>query len=243
MVLMGAFMRVLVRTIMAASLIMADAAQAASLTATQGGQQAETQVTPYEARLKNILDRDEKSWKRLSASICAGCGAPPPPLEIANATPSYVRAQREAAAAPPPPATTASKHAARPASVQSAALREYEGARTRVVRSSSTHVRLTAKARRYARYARLRLIRHQRRLALLQAQRRHALLAARAQQTAHRVRVAGLGLGGSEREEARFGDERRPVPLPPERPDMLCADDRGVATTGFRPSSACVSPR
>lgn len=227
-------MRIFIRTIMAASLIMADAAQAASLTVAQGGRQAENQVTPYEARLKNILDRDEKSWKRLSASICAGCGAPPPPLEIASATPSYVRARREAAAAAPSPTTTASTSVTRPASVQSAALREYEGTPSRTVRSKPNHIRLTAKARRYARYARLRMIRHQRRLALLQAQRRHALHAARAQHTAHRVRLAALGFSGSERVEAHSGDERRPVPLPPQRPDTLCADNRGILTTDGR---------
>jgi hypothetical protein len=242
MVLAGASMRVLVRTIMAASLIMADAAQAASLTATQGGRQAENQVTPYEARLKNILDRDEKSWKRLSASICAGCGAPPAPLEIAHATPLHVQAHREAAAAKPRPEMAASTSTNQPASVQSAALREYEGARTRAVRSKLNHARLTAQARRYARYARLRMIRHQRRLALLQAQRRHALHTARAQHTAHRVKVAALGLGGPEREGARFGDERRPIPLPPERPNTLCADDRGLAMTGAR-SSMCAGSR
>lgn len=235
-------MRVLVRTVMAASLIMADAAQAASLAAPHGGGEAgKQQLTPYEARMTNILDRDEKSWKRLSASICTGCGSPPPPLEIARATPSYVRAQREAAAATSSPATTTSPSAERPASVQSAALREYEGERTRAVRSKPNHVRLTARARRYARYAHLRMLRHQRRLALLQAQkRRHALLASRAHRHAHRVRLAALEFGTSEREGAHSGDERRPVPLPPPRPDTLCADDRGLAAAGGRPS-ACIS--
>ena len=221
---------------------MADAAQAASLTATPSGRQAENQVTPYEARLRGILERDEKSWKRLSASICAGCGAAPPASETANTVPLYVRAQRETAAVKPAPVTTASTSGIRPASVQSAALREYEGAPTRVVRSKPNHVRSTARARRYARYARLRMIRHQRRLALLQAQRRHARLAAQAQHTAHRVRVAGLAeVPGSG--TGYPGGERRPTPLPPQRPDTLCADNRELATTGFRPSSVCVSPR
>lgn len=236
-------MRLLIRVTMAASLITADAAQAASLTAAQGRREAENQVTSYDARLKGILDRDEKTWQRVSASICTGCGSPPPPLEIARATPLYVPAQRDAAAVTPSPETTASTSAARLASVRSAALKEYEGGHTRVVRSKLSYVRLTARARRYARYARLRMIRHQKRLALLQAQRKHALLAARAQHHAHRVRLASLGFGGSEHEEARSGDERRPVPLPPPRPDMLCADDRGLATAGGRSSSACVGPR
>lgn len=241
-------MRIFIRTLMAASLIMADAAQAASLAAPRvRGEARQEQATPYETRMTNILDRDEKTWKRLSASICAGCGSPPPPLEIARATPMYVRAQREAAAAKPAPMTTASTSATRPASVQSAALREYEGAPGRAVRSKPSDVRLTAKARRYARYARyarLRMIRHQRRLALLQAQKRtHARLAAsRTQHHAQRVRLASLGFGTSERAESRSGDERRPVPLPPQRPDTLCADDRGSAAAGSR-SSACVSSR
>ena len=235
-------MRILIRTLMAASLIMADAAQAASLAMPQGGREAvKEQVTSYDARLKNILDRDEKSWKRVSASICAGCGSPPPPLEIARATPLYVRTQREAAVATPGPSTTTAPTApaTRPASVQSAALREYEGERTRVVRSKPNHVRLTARARRYARYAHLRMLRHQRRLALLQAQKRHALLASQARHHAHRVRLATMEFGTSEQGEGRSGDERPPVPLPPPRPDTLCADNRGLVTSAAR--YACVS--
>lgn len=228
---------------MAASLIMADAAQAASLTATQGGREMEGQATNYEARLKNILDRDERNWRRLSASICNGCGSPPPALEIAHATPLYLRAQREAAAAAPAPVTTVRTPTPRPASVQSAALREYEGGLARAVRSKASHARRTAQARRHARYARARIIRHQRRLAYLRAQKeRQALIGVKAQQTAHRTRLAGLaGTPGSGM--GYPGGDRRPTPLPPPRPDTVCADDRGLATAGFRPSSACVSPR
>jgi hypothetical protein len=233
-------MHLLVRTLMAASLIAADAAHAASLTATQARREAEKeQVTSYDARIKDILDRDERSWKRISASICVGCGSPPPPLEIVHATPSYPRAQRAVATSKPATVTTASTADIPPASAQSAALREYEGARIRVVHSKPNRVRSAAKARRYAR---LRMIRHQRRLALLRAQRRHAVPAAQAQHTASRVRMASLeGVLG--RETGYPGGERRPTPLPPQRPDTLCADDRGLVKAGFRPSSVCVSPR
>ena len=235
-------MRIFVRTLMAASLIMADAAQAASLAAPQGGREAEKeQVTSYDARLKNILDRDEKSWKSVSASICAGCGSPPPPVEIARATPLYVRAQREAAAAIPSTERATSASATQAVSVQSAALQEHEQVRrTRVGRSKPSHVRLAARARRFARYAHLRMIRHQRRLALLQAQRRrHVLLASQARHHAHRARLATLEFGTPERGEGRSSDERGPVPLPPPRPDTLCADNRGLVTSAAR--YACVS--
>jgi hypothetical protein len=239
----GEPVRIFIRTLMAVSLIMADAAHAASLATPEGERKAETkQVASYDPRLKNILDRDERTWKRVSASICAGCGSPPPPLEIARATPLYMRAQRDTAIATPNPEATASTSAARPASVRRAALRAYEGKRTRVVRSKPMHMRVAARAQRYARYSRLRIIRYHRRLALLQAQRRHALIASRAQHTAHLIRVAVLGLDGSERVEAYSADERRPIPLPPARPDTLCADDRGLATTGARSSTCVGSP-
>lgn len=239
-------MRLLIRVIMAASLITADAAQAASLTAAHGRREAENQVTNYEARLKNILDRDEKSWKRISASICAGCGSSPPPLEFARVTPAYVRAHSDAAAVTPSPEVTATASVTEPVSGRSAALKDHENGRPRLVRSDPNQarskpnqVRLTVRARRHARYVRLRTIRHQRRLALLRAQHRQALLSLRARHQAHRVRLATLDFGRSEREEGRSGDDRRPVPLPPPRPDMLCADDRGLDTSVAR--SGCVS--
>ncbi|MGH1570477.1 hypothetical protein ACRAWG_07100 [Methylobacterium sp. P31] len=235
-------MHLLFRIIMAGSLIMADAAQAASLTEAHGERQAANErAASYQARFKNMLDRDEKTWRRLSASICTGCGSPPPPLEIAKATPLYLRAQRAVEVGTPGPETTASASAAQPAATQSAARQEHREGRSRVVRSTRSSVRLTARARRHARYARLRLIRHERRLALLRAQkRRHALLASRARHHAHRVELAALGFGASQREAPPSGDQRRPVPLPPPRPDMLCADDRGLAAAGGASASACV---
>jgi hypothetical protein len=236
-------MRLLIRVIMAGSLIMADAAQAASLTEAQAERQAASQrATSYQARFKNMLDRDEKTWRRLSASICSGCGSPPPPLEIAKTTPLYLRTQRAVAAGTPSLETTTSTSAAQQPSTQSAALQEHREGRTRVARSTRSSVRLTARARRHARYAHLRMIRHQRRLALLQAQKRkHALLASRARHHAHRVKLAALGFGAPQREAPPSGEQRHPVPLPPPRPDMLCADDRGLVTAGDASASACVS--
>lgn len=235
-------MRVLVRTIMAASLIMADAAQAASLTATQDGGVLESQAARYQARLKNILDRDEKSWKRLSASICAGCGSPPPPLAIAHATPLYVRTQREAIAALPSTEAATSNPAIKPVSIRNAAVLHRKEP-SHVERAKPNTARL-AKARRHVRFARLRLIRHQRRLALLQAEkRRQAAAALTVRHQGSRIRLAGLGFGGPGGGADRAGSERRPTPFPPPRPDMLCADDRGLSTAGIRSSSACISPR
>jgi hypothetical protein len=194
-------MRLLIRITMAASLIMADAAQAASLTEAQGERQAANErATSYEARaarLKNTLDRDEKTWKRLSASICTGCGSPPPPLEIDRAGPLSLPTHREADTRTPDTEKTASTSATQPASIKSAALQEHRKGRTRVVRSTRSSVRVTARVRRYARYAHLRMIRHQRHLALLQMRKQrqaHALLASRARHHAHHVKLAAWSL-------------------------------------------------
>jgi hypothetical protein len=232
-------MRLLVRVAMATTLIMADAAQAASLTATPG-RSAEDPVSRYEARLQGILDRDARNWKRLSASICSGCGAPPPPSDIASATPLYIRAQREAAAAISRSEAAARKPAAKAAPIRSAALPGLEE-RGRAARPRPSAVR-SAKARRHARYARLRMIRHQRHMALLQARRRQAF-AVETRHRAHRIRLAGLGIGTLGRGADHAGGERRPRPLPPQRPVTLCADDRGLDTTDARSSSACMGPR
>lgn len=235
-------MRLLIRVTMVASLITADAAQAASLTATQGGRGAESQATNYEARFQNILDRDERNWKRLSASICTGCGSPPPPLEIARAAPLTGHAPRSTAAATLGTETTGTTSVSKPNPIRNVALQEHGEERARGVQARPHATRLTVRTRRYARYARLRILRHHRHLALLQARkRRHALLALRARHHAHRVRLATLGFGPAERGEAHSGGEPRPVPLPPERPDLLCADDRGTGAAGDHTSSACIS--
>lgn len=191
-------MRLLIRITMAASLIMADAAQAASLTEAQGERQAANeQAASYQARFKNILDRDEKKWKRLSASICTGCGSPPPPLEITKTNPLYLPTRREADTGTPDTEKAASTSATQPASIKSAALQEHRKGRTRVVRSARSSVRLAARAQRYAQYARLRMIRHQRHWALLRMRKQrqaHALLASRARHHTHHVKLATWSL-------------------------------------------------
>jgi hypothetical protein len=187
-------MRLLIRIIMAASLIMADAAQAASLTEAQGERQAANErAASYQARFKNILDHDEKTWRRLSTSICTGCGSPPPPREIAKAKSLALPTYHEADTRTPNAEKTASTSATQSTSIQSTALQERRNGHTRVVRSTRNSVRSAARAQRYVRYARLRMIRHQRRLALLQMRkqrRAHALLASRARYHPHHVKLA-----------------------------------------------------
>jgi hypothetical protein len=113
-----------------------------------------------------------------------------------------------------------------------------------VARSTRSSVRLAARARRYARYAHLRMIRHQRRLALLQMRKQrqaHAQLASRARHHAQQVKLAARGFDAPGRGSPHFGDQRHPVPLPLPRLDMLCTDDRGFVTAGGASASACVS--
>lgn len=232
-------MRLLVRVTMAISLIVADAAQAASLAVPQGGRASEDQVTNYEARLQRILERDERNWRRLSASICSGCGSAPPPSDLASATPLYLRARREAVAADPETVKTTS--ALRPVSARSATAQR-EDERGRAARAKPRPARW-AKARRHVRYARLRMIRHQRRLALLQAQRKRRAAAVLAMRpSTHRIRLAGLPAGVFGSGAGTSGHERRPTPLPPPRPDILCADDRGLGAAGARPSTCDGTP-
>lgn len=234
-------MRRLVRAVMAISLIAGDAAHAASLTEAPGGA---GQHGPHaQARFQDLIDRDTATWKRLSASICRGCGDAPPPLEITRAAPLPVRDQREAVAAAPDPGANAGRPTTRSVSLRSAGLPARDGNRRGGLRAGSAPVRLTAQAHRYARSARLRTLRHQRRLALLRAQRkRYALRAPEGRNQTHRLRLAGLAPGFLGREADSPGG-RRPVPLPPQRPDALCADDRGLAAARIRPVSACIEPR
>ena len=233
----------LVRAIMAISLIAGDAAQAASLTEMPGGTPGGSRpAMSDQARLRDLVERDAQTWRRISASICRGCGAPPPALDIVRSHPLPVREPREAVAAAPVPKAEPARPTLRPVSLHSADLPTQAGARGRGVRSDPAPVRLTARARRYARTARLRVLRHHRRLALLRAQRRHdAWLAAARRESAQRLKRAGPGAGFLRLAENHAGGDRHRVPLPPQRPDTLCADDRALAMARIRPVSTCVS--
>ncbi|MCJ2072097.1 hypothetical protein MKK75_25410 [Methylobacterium sp. J-030] len=237
-------MRCLVRAVMAISLIAGDAAQAASLTeGAHGPRGAGRQAMAEQARFQDLIDRDTATWKRISASICRGCGAAPPPLVITRAAPWPVRGEPEAVAAAPDPGGNAARPATRPVSLRSAGLQTRGGERIGGLHAEGVSTRRTAQGRRYARSARLHTLRHRRRLALLRAQRRrYARLAPGGRNPAHRLRLAGLGTGFLPRSEGSSGDHR-PVPIPPKRPDALCADDRGLTTARIRLVSACVEPR
>lgn len=238
-------MRVIIRVALAAALIVGDAAQAASLVAAGGGRSAEGERTSsYMDRYKRIVDQDEKTWKRVSASICAGCGAPPKPLEIARAVPLYKQVSREAQAASrqDPPAVAITQTSQKPR-VQSAALQpaRVKTVKTeRLVRRSARLARLKSKR---ARYARLRLIREQKRLALIQARRAgQSLRLARRRNPLPSLKVAALDVDVQPSAAVSAGGQQpQPVPLPPRRPDALCTYDRGLVRAEGQWSVTCVS--
>lgn len=233
-------MRLFIRLAMAIALIVGDAAQAASLVAIDS-RGDEGGAASYTARAKQILDRDEKSWKRISASICTGCGTAPPPLEIASAVPNYLKIRRAAAAEQTDKTVEAMPQQAVP-QTQSVALRSEQTARPQAARPNRSRTRLSARARKYARYARLRLIRRQMRLARLHD--RSGMRPVRLSQTRRRARtvqVSVLELNGRWGDTQNSRNQPVPVPLPPSRPAALCAYDRGLVTAEAKLSVACTS--
>ena len=237
-------MRVIIRVAMAATLIVGDAAQAASLVAAGGrrpanGEQTSAGLDPY----KRIMEQDEKTWKRVSTSVCAGCGIPLKPLVIARATPLYKQASRNPDAAPAKgDATAEAAQTTQRPRIQTAALQRAGVKSRKAERLVRRYARLAAMKGKHARYARLRLIREHRRLALLQAQR--ASRALRATQRQHRaapVRLAALQVPIQQGGPANSGDHQpRPVPLPPRRPDAVCTYDRGLVGAEGQWSVGCV---
>lgn len=236
-------MRLLIHVAMAATLIVADAAQAASLvTAGANGQTRGGALQSSAERYKRITDRDVTNWRRISASICTGCGAPPPPLEIARAEPRYLQALRDAEAGTQQAEKAKSTQPPTAPRIQSAAFQREKTERTRAERQVRRYARVAGRTRKHARYARQRLVQAPKRLALLQAQKeRRTLRLSEIRRRAPAVRVAELQLGAQRDRGLNSGDQPRPVPLPPRRPDALCVYDRGLVRAEVQGSEACVS--
>ncbi|AWN40201.1 hypothetical protein [Methylobacterium durans] len=51
-------------------------------------------VSAYQRRAQKKLDESERSWKRITSSICAGCGTSVPPVRSVTVNPSAVLARR-----------------------------------------------------------------------------------------------------------------------------------------------------
>ena len=73
-------MRLFIRIFLSAALVVADAAQATSIMAAEGGgKPAVGAPSSYQSHAQSVVEKNESAWKRISASICTGCGSPPPP--------------------------------------------------------------------------------------------------------------------------------------------------------------------
>ena len=231
-------MRAILRVALAAALMLTDATQSFSAMAASLEDNA---LGAYQARMKKTLDRDEATWKRLSSSICTGCGSAPKPLIIAPATittmvpsgaePSAAKAKEPevAQAATPPRSRSALQQRSRP---------RYASAR-RQVRS---HTRLTSRARRHARYALLRRMREERRIARSAA--RYASRMPRITRSHRRTRLvaaAGNRLVSLESHWVSPRDRGYPLPRRSRQRLALCAYDRGFfSVVGLWPN-VCVT--
>lgn len=161
-------MRLLIRVMLSAVLILADAVQAATVLAAEtGGLPADSVAPRYQQRMRGMLEKDASTWKRIVASICSGCGAPLPPSETARILPAYLANRNPEATTQPEPGSqstiqsaSALTQTAAPAKakVRFASARRYVRARTRITRS----------VQRRARYALWRQHRHGMRIARLQ---------------------------------------------------------------------------
>jgi hypothetical protein len=231
-------MRAILRVALAAALILTDATQSFSALAASLDDNA---LGAYQARMKRTLDRDEATWKRLSNSICTGCGSAPKPLIIAP--PAFAAAASPGTETPagkvrePAIAEAATQPRSRSALQQRSRAR-YASAR-RQVRS---HTRLTSRARRHARYALLRRVRDERRIARSAAQ--YASRLPRITRSHRRTRlVAATGNPLSLLQSNWVSPRDRGYPLPRRSRQRLalCAYDRGFfSVVGLWPN-VCVA--
>ena len=231
-------MRAILRIALSAALMLTDATQSFSAMAASPEDKA---LGEHQVRMEKTLDRDEATWKRLSSSICTGCGPAPKPLIIAppafgplvpsSAEPAAARAKEPevAQAATPPRPRSALQQRSRP---------RYASAR-RQVRS---HTQLTSRARRHARYALLRRMREERRIARPAARYASRLpRIARGHRRPRLVAAAGNRLVSLESHWVSPRDRGYPLPRRSRQRLALCAYDRGFfSVVGLWPN-VCVT--
>ncbi|MDR7038909.1 hypothetical protein J2X36_003681 [Methylobacterium sp. BE186] len=232
---------------------------------------ASTEVTiqAYRTRAQRKLDEDERAWKRITASICSGCGASAPGRAV-PVTPGEVLARTAPAARTAETAENAGPVTGDPVRTTEARAPRLRYARLRrqllgqprapVARSRLATEQAAAAGRRKAAYAVRRHLRYA-------AYRRHLLRQARAAaEIRRRARYARLGrvlrpvgrardrLALSRRPVERrqllaslggggAGDRRSSLPRPVRSHDALCTYGYGpfVPTGGY--PSVCVTGR
>ncbi len=236
-------MQLVVRILLAAVLIVADAVQASSVIA------AESRAKPmaggpasYQDREKSMLEKSERTWKRLSASICTGCGAPPQPSQAALLTSRYgvapdPNSPKEAGLKKPEVAQPATRERSRVADERQ--IRSRHASARRQVRSRA---RLAAHVRGRTRYALRHPTRSYRRFARVWAQ--PVSLQPRMYRSHRRAHVTRrpynhVVLLGSTWVSPR--DRGYPLPRRSRQRHALCAYDRGFfSVLGLWPR-VCVS--
>lgn len=80
-------MQLAIRIILSAALIVVDVAQASAAVATERqAQPIAGALSSSPSHAQRVIQKTETAWKRLSASICTGCGAPPQSSQAALLT-------------------------------------------------------------------------------------------------------------------------------------------------------------
>jgi hypothetical protein len=112
----------------------------------------------YQARAQKKLDDDERAWKRLTNSICVGCGSPSQPAKTAPVTPGNVLARPSAPSGDlvaQRPATAGATAPARVAAAPQKRLR-YARLRRQLLSQARPVANVRQRSRLTPRYARLR---------------------------------------------------------------------------------------
>jgi hypothetical protein len=118
----------------------------------------EAKAQEIQARAQKKLDDDERNWKRLTNSVCVGCGTPSQPVKAAPVTPGDVLARHSAPSRDPvaqTPETTAAPPPVRVAAAPQKRVR-YAKLRRQLLSQTRSVPSVRQRSRPTTRYARLR---------------------------------------------------------------------------------------
>lgn len=232
-------MHVIGRVLLSAALVVTDVGQILPATAAEnGGWYGGTASGSSKPHLRHALTDGDAMWKRLSTSICIGCGGEQRPQAVAVAPedallrrplPASAVATKEPTVAPASSTSEVKVVAAQPVRVRYTSTQR---------QASRRRVQMAVRARQRSRLAALRAARKQRRLA--QARLRYA---SQPSQT-RRVQQQARSRRGYVQLASNWVSPRdRGYPLPPRsRPrPALCAYDRGFFTVAGLWPTTCVS--